>query len=100
MTRRVRCAVPTNRVSLLDTTVQKYGILLVPVALVSAILCFRAMTLNSEWLLLYCIGSFAFSSLSFWALRRVSGLVAHFALMIVGTTACLSVGAAVFGIAG
>lgn len=79
-----------------DPVIRKYGILLVPVALVLAMLCFRA--LNSEWLLPGCIGSFAFSSASSWVLRRANGPATHFARILLGTTACLSLAAALLGL--
>ena len=75
------------------STVGKYGILLVPVALALAMLCFGS--LNSVWLLFYCAGSFVFSIASLWALKRAEGPARHFATIILGTTACLSLGAAI-----
>lgn len=82
-----------ERIPLPDSMIQKYGILLVPVALLLAMLCFGS--LNSEWLLFYCAGSFAFSVASLRALKRADGIVKHFARVILGATACLSLVAAV-----
>lgn len=81
----------------LDSMIQKYGVLLVPVALLLTMLCFGS--LNSEWLLFYCAGSFAFSAASFRALKRADGIVKHFARVILGATACLSLGAAMLRLA-
>lgn len=81
-----------DQVPWLDSMIQKYGILLVPIALLLAMLCFAS--LNSEWLLFHCAGSFAFSAASFRALKRADGIVKHFARVILGATACLSLGAA------
>ena len=72
--------------------IRKYGILLVPVALLLAMLCFGS--LNSEWLFFYCAGSFAFSAAGFAALRRADGIATHFSRVVLGATACLSLGAA------
>ena len=77
-----------ERIPLPDSMIRKYGILLVPIALLLAMLCFGS--LNSEWLLFYCAGSFAFSAASFRALKRADGIVKHFARVILGATACLS----------
>lgn len=81
-----------DQIPSLDSMIQKYGILLVPIATLLAMLCFAS--LNSEWLLFYCACSFAFSTASFRALKRADGIVKHFARVILGATACLSVGAA------
>lgn len=82
-----------DQVPSLDSMIQKYGILLVPIALLLAMLCFGS--LNSEWLLFYCAGSFVFSAASFRALKRADGIARHFARVILGATACLSAGAAI-----
>ncbi len=76
--------------------IRKYGILLLPVALVLAMLCFRA--LNSEWLLFGCAGSFVFSVASLWAVKRANGPIKHFATILLGATACLSLAAALLGL--
>ncbi len=81
-----------ERIPLPGSMIRKYGILLVPVALLLAMLCFGS--LNSEWLLFHCAGSFVFSAAGVVALRRADGIATHFSQVVLAATACLSLGAA------